>query len=462
MGERIVEERADRRRAALELLAIADCPLVPTKAQARFLLDFGLEALYGGAAGGGKSIAMLMASLQFSGIPDYAAIIFRRSLSDLMLPSGLIGVSHRWLAGRARWSADEHTWYFRSGARLVFGYLDRINDMYRYQGAEFQFIGFDELTQFPEEPYRYLFSRLRGPSESNPALNAVPLRMRATANPGGEGHDWVRARFIAPWQAYQAGELDRLDRAFHPANLTDNPHLHADRYQRSLAQLPARLRAQLLRGDWDIRPDGGIFQRSWFHIVSAEQVPAGLRAVRAWDLAATEPRSGSDPDYTVGVRVAHDHRTGIFYVTDVVLTRGTAGHVEQTVSRTAERDGLAVQVDIEQEGGAAGKSLIHHYRTSVLAGYTVYGERPTGDKVTRAYPVASRAEAGHIHLVNAAWNQAFLDELEVFPHSRHDDQVDALSAAINHHVTRPHHTIDVAALARINEAFERPSPWQIQ
>ena len=194
MGERDRGERERRKRALLELLTIPFCPFTPTATQAHFLFDVGREALYGGAAGGGKSIAMLMAALQFTGIPDYAAIVFRRSLSDLQLPSGLISVSQGWLAGQVRWSSDEHTWRFPSGARLVFGYLDRDADKYRYQGAEFQFIGFDELTQFPEESYRYLFSRLRGPSDPGRALSEVPLRMRATTNPGGEGHDWVRAR----------------------------------------------------------------------------------------------------------------------------------------------------------------------------------------------------------------------------------------------------------------------------
>jgi len=457
MAESDPDARERRRRAARELLTIPFCPHKPTSAQARFLLDRGREALYGGAAGGGKSIAMLMAALQFTDIPDYAAIVFRRSLSDLQLPSGLISVSHGWLAGQARWSSDEHTWHFPSGARLVFGYLDRTADMYRYQGAEFQFIGFDELTQFPEEPYRYLFSRLRGPSDPGRALSQVPLRMRATANPGGEGHEWVRSRFIAPWLAHQRGELDRPERNFHPARLRDNPHLDRDEYVKSLEQLSPVVRAQLLDGDWEIRPSGGIFERAWFQLVPASAVPAGLPAIRAWDLAATEPRPGTDPDYTVGIRVEYDPRAGTFYVSDVVRMRGTAGQVEVTVRRTAERDGKRVQVFVEQ----AGKGLVYHYRTRVLPEFTVRAERPSGDKVTRAYPVASRAEAGDVKLVSAAWNSALLDELEVFPQGRHDDQVDALSAAVTMHVAWPQITIDSGAFERANRGFVRPSPWAI-
>ena len=251
-----------RRRAALELLAIPYCPVRPTPTQARFLLDRGREALYGGAAGGGKSIALLMAALQFIEVPDYAAIIFRRTLRDLSLPSGLIPVAQSWLSGHARWSGDDHTWHFPNGARLAFGYLDTTNDPYRYQGAEFQYIGFDELTQFPEPSYRYLFSRLRGPSSPDRPLSQVPLRMRATTNPGGQGHNWVRARFIAPRPADT--HTTRPERSFHPARLTDNSHLDRDTYTQSLGELPSLQRAQLLNGDWNIRPTDGLFKREWF------------------------------------------------------------------------------------------------------------------------------------------------------------------------------------------------------
>jgi phage terminase large subunit-like protein len=97
-----------------------------------------------------------------------------------------------------------------------------------------------------------------------------------------------------------------------------------------------------LRGDWDIRPTGGIFERRWFELIPPSAVPRGLPSIRAWDLAATEARPGTDPDYTVGIRVDYDRQTGIFYIRDVVRTRGTAAHVE-AMRRTAERDGKHVR-----------------------------------------------------------------------------------------------------------------------
>ncbi len=188
-------------------------PHDPTPKQAEFLLMPDLEVLFGGSAGGGKSEALLMAALQYVDVPGYAAILFRRTYTDLALPGALMDRAHEWLQGTAaKWSEKNKTWTFPSGATLSFGYLENENDKYRYQSAEFQFIGFDELTQFTETQYLYLFSRLRRLEGSK-----IPLRMRAASNPGGVGHEWVKQRFIVG------------DKPFVPASLDDNPYI--DRVQ---------------------------------------------------------------------------------------------------------------------------------------------------------------------------------------------------------------------------------------
>lgn len=216
----------------------------PTPKQREFLSLDCLEALYGGAAGGGKSSALLMAALEYVHVPGYAALLLRRTYADLALPGAIMDRSHDWLQGSgAIWNDRDKRWTFPSGATLSFGYLDTQRDMYRYQGAELQFIGFDELTQFPEQPYRYLLSRLR-----RLAGSGVPLRARAASNPGGIGHDWVRRRFV---------ESSDDDRRFVAANLGDNPHLDAAEYRRSLAQLDSVTRRQLEEGIW-IRDAGGL------------------------------------------------------------------------------------------------------------------------------------------------------------------------------------------------------------
>lgn len=152
-------------------------PHAPTDKQKEFLDDDGLEAMFGGAAGGGKSNGLLMSALKFVHVPGYAALLLRRSFSDLALPGAIMDRSHTWLRGTAaQWKEKDKTWVFPSGARLTFGYLERNDDHFRYQSSEFQFVGFDELTQFNEAQYSYLFSRLR-----RAGVNA-PLRMRSATD----------------------------------------------------------------------------------------------------------------------------------------------------------------------------------------------------------------------------------------------------------------------------------------
>jgi hypothetical protein len=194
-----------------------------------------LEALYGGAAGGGKSDALLMGALKFVHVPSFSALLLRRTYADLSLPGAIMDRAHTWLRGSAAtWNDVKKRWTFPSGATIQFGYLDTANDRYRYQSSEFQYIGFDELTQFDEVSYRYLFSRLRRRVDIE-----VPLRMRAATNPGGIGHDWVKARFI-----------DGASR-FVSARLEDNPHADQAGYRTSLGELDTVTRRQLEEGRWE-------------------------------------------------------------------------------------------------------------------------------------------------------------------------------------------------------------------
>jgi hypothetical protein len=205
--------------------------------------------MYGGAAGGGKSDALLMGALQYVHVPGYSAILFRRTYQDLNLPGAIMARSHEWLAGTgATWNGTDKRWTFPSGATLSFGYLDTDRDRFRYQSAEFQFIGFDELTQFPEGWYRYLFSRLRRRAGVN-----VPLRMRSATNPGGVGHEWVRRRFINP---------GAREKPFIPARLDDNPSLDADEYREALAELDSTTRKQLEEGLWIRDAEGLVYKYS--------------------------------------------------------------------------------------------------------------------------------------------------------------------------------------------------------
>lgn len=236
---------AEARRRASANSPAQYIPHTPHPQQAKFLALDCLEALYGGAAGGGKSDALLMAALQYVHVPGYSALLLRRTYADLALPGAIMDRASSWLATTAaRWNGVDKRWTFPSGATLSFGYMDTERDRYRYQGAELQFIGFDELTQFPEKWYRYMFSRLR-----KLEAHAVPTRMRAATNPGGLGHEWVKRRFIDPEHGPP----------FVPAKLADNPSVDQANYLASLAQLDTATRAQLLDGVWIRDSDGLVY-----------------------------------------------------------------------------------------------------------------------------------------------------------------------------------------------------------
>jgi hypothetical protein len=217
-------------------------PHKPHPRQQEFLKLDCLEALFGGAVGGGKSDSLLMAALQHVHVPKYSALILRRTFRDLALPGAIMDRAKEWLATTdAKWVDLEKKFIFPSGASLSFGYIDNEQDKFRYASAEFQFIGFDELTQFPEAWYRFMFSRIRKPEGMS-----VPLRMRSATNPGGIGHEWVRKRFI-----------DNPDAVFIPAKLSDNPSLDSKAYLASLDMLDPGTRRQLVEGLW-VRDAGGL------------------------------------------------------------------------------------------------------------------------------------------------------------------------------------------------------------
>lgn len=269
-------------------------PHKPHPKQAEFLALDCREALYGGAAGGGKSDALLMGALEYVTEPGYAALILRRTFRDLNQPDAIMARSHEWLRGTdARWNDNDKRWTFPSGATLTFGYLDTDKDRYQYQGAALQFIGWDELTQFPEGWYRWLFSRLRRLKGSR-----VPLRVRAATNPGGIGHEWVRRRFVNPGNA---------DKPFIPAKLDDNPSIDAADYLESLAELDSTSLAQLRDGVW-IRDAEGLVYRFDETLNLTPAVPECQRFVLGIDYGTRSPTAFVVLGWRVGDPKVYVHR----------------------------------------------------------------------------------------------------------------------------------------------------------
>lgn len=404
-------------------------PVDPTPKQRAFLLMNDVkELLYGGAAGGGKSVAQLAAALQFIDIPNYSAILFRRTFADLAQPGALIDLSKQWLMpfverGEVRWSEKDKKYTFPNNATLSFGYLESPNDKYNYQGAEFQYIGIDECTQIDPDNYRYLFSRLRKKKNM-----PVPLRFRATTNPGGMFGEYYYQRFFV--------EGKDNGRIFISAGLDDNPHLDAEQYREALAELDPVEREQLLNGNWMIKSNGDLLDRHWFTIVPSYEIPDAASRVRHWDLAGTDPskrkgRNKREPDWTVGFKMAHYQ--GMYWIEDIVRIQKKPMEIEEIVKATAQLDGYSCAIRMEQEPGSSGIITIDHYARNVLPGYNFAGVPSTGSKVERSRAASAAAQSGRVMISDKCRNMLpFFDEADLFPYGSHDDTIDGFSGAFNY------------------------------
>jgi predicted phage terminase large subunit-like protein len=340
----------------------------------------------------------------------------------------LIDRALNWLApwiGRkeVKWDDKEKKLIFPSGAIVQFGYLENAKDRFNYQGGEYQFVGFDEVTHIMQICYTYMFSRLR-------RLEGVqiPLRVRAASNPPDEGDDaqWVYDRFVNPL-------TKKSHVVFIPAGMDDNPFLDKDSYVENLEELDPISRARLRDGVWTIVRKGNMFKREWFEAVDA--LPSGRRRVRFWDCAATEvdptkKRRGKEPDWTVGLLLSE--KQGIFYIEDIEHIQASAMNVEKLQRTLATNDGFWTKIREEQEPGASGKYAIEKKQMELLRGFAYEGVASTHNKIQRAMPVSAAAERRIIKYVRGCRNiEKLFDELESFPGVGHDDLVDGLSGAFS-------------------------------
>jgi predicted phage terminase large subunit-like protein len=415
--------------------------------------------IFGGAAGGGKSWALLLEPLRHVENPQFSCVLFRRTYPQVTNPGGMWDESMKLypLVGATPRQSDL-AWKFPSGAVVRFAHLQHEASRLDWQGAQVALLGFDELTHFTRDQFFYMLSR-------NRSLSGVRPYVRATCNPvpdddptGGWIHEFVgwyigddgyaisERSGVMRWfvnindQLHWADTFEELAARFPEttpksftfikSSLYDNQILMREDpgYLANLQALPLVDRERLLGGNWKIKPAAGkVFNRGWFEIIDA--APAGGRTVRFWDLAATEKTvAKDDPDFTAGVKM---RRVGdVYYVLDAIAVQEAPGRVDTLIKNTASQDGTGVAVRFEREGGASG---VRDARNTVtmMAGYDVRAVSPQGDKVTRSKGMAAQAEAGNVKLVRGPWNDRYLRTLHSFPEGAHDDEVDASSGAFN-------------------------------
>jgi phage terminase large subunit-like protein len=430
------------------------------------------ECLYGGAAGGGKSDALLMAAAQYAWKhPQFSGLLLRRSHAELAKPGALMDRAMRWWVPLGvHWDGQNKLFTFPNGARVQMGYHGHPRDSLQYQGNEYHFVGFDELTHWPDDrAYDEVRSRIRK------AVNdPVPLRLLSTSNPGGPGHDWVKRRFVGGIDP-GTGLFVSPPHHYIPATIRDNPSLDGESYLALLADMHPTRREQLMNGDWSAREPGDYFRVEWFGPMlepEVDELPRGqFVAVRWWDLAASEDKNAAR---TAGVLQARC-LMGVRAILHCNSFRATPGKRDAMIVQQAHADGRHVVVGIEIEGGSGGPAQFEALATRLRAeGFRVVGARPRPGgrelteqektrltrtpvadkgKESRADPVASCLERGYqrrgecpengapwwgldrdalwsngrdgIRIFAGPWTQDYLDVLEGFPGAARKDEVDA-------------------------------------
>lgn len=462
----------------------ADKPVIIRPQQGKqemFLRSSADICIYGGAAGGGKTYALLLECLRHVDNKHFEAVIFRQSRPQIMSAGGLYATSQEIYPylGATSVLTPNVQWRFQSGAKVTFAHMFYEKEKYNWQGSQIPLLMFDELVHFTESQFFYMFSRNRSTCGVKPYI-------RATCNPDGES--WV-ARFIDWWIDPETGyadenkcgkiryfvrrnniihwadtpeELYETFRLYTPeeqedvksvsfisARLTDNKAMmkHDPGYMGALRAMSEFDQEQLLYGNWKIRRSAGqLFKRSKVGQMFRSVPTDVVKWVRAWDLAATAPsevdemsgmpqalRRNSNKDdsaYTAGVLLGK-RRDGRIFVADVINVRENGADVRQLILNTAASDNALygnVTVRLPQDPGQAGKDQAQSF-VRMLGGYTVTTSLESGDKVTRAEPFSSQWLAGNVDVKVAEWNDDYFRQLENFPVGKLKDMVDASANA---------------------------------
>jgi predicted phage terminase large subunit-like protein len=424
----------------------------PTPKQAAFLMLPHREAMFGGAAGSGKTVVLAMLALQYADVPGYNGIVFRRTLVESELGGAVLDVLWNWLSprigrgGDVSYNGSSYTFTFlKYGTSLTMAYLKNEYDHERYKGTSFQTIIFDELTDFVEDQYLFLNRSLRRSATLN-----IPLRIRSATNPGGAGHQWVKTRFQIRkctdcclkdgiWRGHNP------DYAFMQAKLVDNPHLDQTSYTLSLNNMSTIDRLRMKDGDWDIS-EGARFKPDWFS--------------NRWELRGAyfhcpqinKSWHRSTCDIFISMDVAASTRDGVSNV-NFRVNQGKSFTVMSVWARTYDNyliwlDQIRIQAEVPDildklisvarvhrpnriiiDSQGIGKGVA---QMAEFLGLPIDPVPTTSDKIQNSATAQTRAKRGKVILPQfSPWLDILTGELFTWtghPHET-DDQIDALSNA---------------------------------
>lgn len=455
-------------RAKAEAQAVGGRTIIPQFRQYLFQISPADITIYGGAAGGGKSYALIMDPLRHRANSRFGAVIFRNTFPQIEQEGGLWDTSQLlYPYAGAKPNLSRYWWTFESGMRVRFGYLHRDSDKFYYQGAQIPMIGYDQLEQIGEGAFFFMLSR-------NRSMSGVPGYIKATCNPDADSWlaqflEWwidddgyailersgkirffIRHRDALVW-ASSPGELSRIDPSSEPKSVTFIPstvfdnRILLDSDPGYVANLKALLPVDrerllghpILGGNWKVKAGAGdIFNRDWFEIVTTDQIPAGGEAVLFWDFASTEKETQSDdPSWTAGVLMIKVG--GRYYWAETIAFREGPGETmrrfrnrSRQVAAEQVRQGRRFYLRWEIEPGSAAKRE-NEMLMAEFPNLDAEGVSSRGDKLVKARPLAQAAYIRMVSMVQGDWTEATLIHLHNQPHLKHNDIMDAGAGGYN-------------------------------
>ena len=435
--------------------------------QTAFLSSPADIVIYGGAAGGGKTYGLLLEPTRHLHNEKFGAVIFRRILKSIKIEGGMWDESqgiYGPIGGTPR--SGDLVWTWPSGVKVTFAGIEHEVDKYAYHGAQIALIGFDQLEEFSEAMFFYMFSR-------NRSMSGVVPYVRASANPqpgwlakfldwwiADDGYANLERAGVLRWfvrrgeEIYWGASEEDLKQKFEgelpksvtfiPATVYDNKILlETDpSYLSNLQALPPVERARLLGdrkrgGNWKIKPEAGkLYNRSWFDYRG--DLPKGGTDCLYWDLAATKKdfdTKGKGPSYTAGVCIRKV--AGEYFVHHVYADQIGPAEIERQfvslsfqLARKALFTNTKFRVRWEEEPGSASKRESRRL-VAELDGLDAKGLRVRSDKFVRGRAFASQAEAKNVLLITAPWGEMWLDHMHNQPDTPHTDIHDATTGAYN-------------------------------